>query len=130
MKSIPPWITEDGLCEVGPHVATWWRVNFDQHLYPYLPPHVSRPKEMQKHYVVRIPPQCSFALKEGWKLVCVPLFELFAESQLAHPYETSFSRITGNHSGVSQASRYTLQIATLPAALSTITFSLMTPAAT
>ena len=33
-------------------LSTWWRPDFDDRLYPYLPVHVSFPKESTKVYFV------------------------------------------------------------------------------
>lgn len=41
--------------QVGECVAQFWRPNFDGQLYPYLPPHVTRPKEVKKLFVVPLP---------------------------------------------------------------------------
>jgi hypothetical protein len=49
-------------------LSVWWRPNFDTffvrrlkqaaslYQYPYLPPHVSEPKEIKKLYLVELPP--------------------------------------------------------------------------
>jgi len=34
--------------EVGELLSVWWRPNFDNFLYPYIPAHVTRPKEQKK----------------------------------------------------------------------------------
>lgn len=103
---VPDW-------EVGELVSTWWRPNFDQlqvriqlslvsaHLfarvvqYPYVPPHVTKPKECRRMYLIHLPERCesacmrevvfcslspgpgSFAVPSNYKLLAVPLFELY-----------------------------------------------------
>jgi len=32
-------------------VATWWRPNFETMMYPYCPPHITKPKVVKKHNV-------------------------------------------------------------------------------
>ncbi|KAJ1474887.1 Cleavage/polyadenylation specificity factor subunit 5, partial [Baffinella frigidus] len=44
--------------EVGQELAQWWRPNFDVHQYPYLPVHISRPKESRKVFLIHLPKQC------------------------------------------------------------------------
>jgi cleavage and polyadenylation specificity factor subunit 5 len=34
--------------EIGEILGTYWRPNFEQHMYPYLPPHITKPKECRK----------------------------------------------------------------------------------
>lgn len=41
--------------EVGDTLAQWWRPNFETYMYPYIPGHVSRPKECKKLYFIRLP---------------------------------------------------------------------------
>ena len=61
--------------------------------YPYLPPHVSEPKEIKKLYLVELPPssqlQCAclcprqadsaetFAVPANMKLIAIPLMEFY-----------------------------------------------------
>ena len=41
--------------EIGDAVGVWWRPNFETSLYPYLPAHVTRPKEAKKMYMIPLP---------------------------------------------------------------------------
>lgn len=41
--------------EIGDTVGQWWRPNFETSLYPYLPVHVTRPKEIKKMYLIPLP---------------------------------------------------------------------------
>jgi cleavage and polyadenylation specificity factor subunit 5 len=43
------------LPQVGECIGQYWRPNFDHHMYPYLPAHVTRPKEVRKLFVVPLP---------------------------------------------------------------------------
>lgn len=41
--------------EIGECLAQWWRPNFETFMYPFVPAHVSRPKECKKLYLVHLP---------------------------------------------------------------------------
>ena len=41
--------------QVGDTLAQWWRPNFETFMYPFLPPHVTRPKECKKLYFIQLP---------------------------------------------------------------------------
>ena len=62
-------------------VGNWWRPNFEPPLYPYLAPHVSRPKEHRRQFVVNLPRCATFAVPKNYKLVAAPLFELYDNPQ-------------------------------------------------
>jgi len=57
-------------------LSVWWRPNFDEVVLPYLPNHISRPKECVKVYQVTIPEKCVFMMPQGETLVAIPLFDL------------------------------------------------------
>ena len=66
--------------EVRPDLvlATYYRTHhFAQTYYPYLPPHVSSPKEQRRLFVVPLPEKCFFDVPSNMKLLAVPLFELY-----------------------------------------------------
>ena len=42
--------------------------------YPYLPPHVTKPKERKHIYLLQLPRECTFEVPN---MVAVPLFELY-----------------------------------------------------
>lgn len=46
-------------------------------MYPYCPPHISRPKEIKKLYLVHLPEKCYLAVPKNYKLIAVPLFEVY-----------------------------------------------------
>lgn len=62
--------------EVGEVVGTWWRTGWDAALYPYVPAHVTRPKEALRLFFVALPEQGFFGVPRDRRLVAVPLFEL------------------------------------------------------
>ena len=63
--------------DIGDCIAQWWRPNQETFLYPYLPPHVSRPKEMKKLYLIHLPETKNLCVPKNMKLLAVPLYELY-----------------------------------------------------
>jgi cleavage and polyadenylation specificity factor subunit 5 len=63
--------------EIGDCIAQWWRPNHETFLYPFLPPHVSRPKELKKLYLIHLPKEKLLSVPKNMKLLAVPLFELY-----------------------------------------------------
>eukprot|EP01126_Amoeba_proteus_P016565 TRINITY_DN1768_c0_g2_i6.p1 TRINITY_DN1768_c0_g2~~TRINITY_DN1768_c0_g2_i6.p1 ORF type:complete len:148 (-),score=25.11 TRINITY_DN1768_c0_g2_i6:50-493(-) len=63
--------------EISDLLSVWWRPNFETHMYPYMVPHVTRPKECKKIFLVQLPANCVFAVPKNLKLLAVPLFELY-----------------------------------------------------
>lgn len=61
-------------------LSQWWRPNFDPFLYPFLPPHITRPKECRKQYLFQLPKHQVFAVPRNMKMIAVPLFELYDNS--------------------------------------------------
>ncbi|KAL4234923.1 Nudix hydrolase 21 [Mactra antiquata] len=61
-------------------IGNWWRPNFEPPQYPYIPAHITRPKEHKKLYLVQLPEKALFAVPRNYKLVAAPLFELYDNS--------------------------------------------------
>ncbi|XP_037284664.1 cleavage and polyadenylation specificity factor subunit 5 [Rhipicephalus microplus] len=68
------WVIEDT-------VGNWWRPNFEPPQYPYVPPHITKPKEHKRLYLVQLPEKALFAVPKNYKLVAAPLFELYDNAQ-------------------------------------------------
>ena len=68
------WTVEDA-------VGNWWRPNFEPPQYPYVPPHITRPKEHRRLFLVQLPEKALFAVPKNYKLVAAPLFELYDNAQ-------------------------------------------------
>ena len=80
---------------IGDTLAQWWRPNFETFMYPFLPAHVTRPKECKKLYFIQLPKSSTYTLRpracgavadlltevlsvpKNMKLLAVPLFELY-----------------------------------------------------
>ncbi|CAG0921756.1 unnamed protein product [Notodromas monacha] len=79
-----PFIADDGQhifapfpCEIREVVANWWRPHFEPTQYPYLPSHITRPKEHRRMILVELPPEGCFHVPGNYNLLAAPLFELF-----------------------------------------------------
>ena len=48
--------------QIGDTLAQWWRPNFETFMYPFIPPHVTRPKECKKLYFIQLPRSSEHAL--------------------------------------------------------------------
>ncbi|KAJ1511498.1 hypothetical protein HMI55_006573 [Coelomomyces lativittatus] len=66
--------------DIGECVGQWWRPNFETFTYPYIPAHITEPKERKSVYLVHLPPQKTFWIPKNLKLMAVPLFELYENS--------------------------------------------------
>ncbi|KHN76468.1 Cleavage and polyadenylation specificity factor subunit 5 [Toxocara canis] len=66
--------------KVAEAIGNWWRPNFDPPRYPYIPAHVTQPKEQTKLLLVQLPQTALFAVPNNYKLVAAPVFELFDNS--------------------------------------------------
>lgn len=70
---------------LGEVVGRWWRTDLSPNVYPYLPRHVTRPKELIKVMVVNLPKNRNFAFPEVYKTLhpylLVDLYD-FSEPEL------------------------------------------------
>ncbi|KAE9983621.1 hypothetical protein BLS_003991 [Venturia inaequalis] len=72
--------------EIGEACGAWWRVNFETQLYPYLPTHVTRPKECKKMYLIPLPQKDKvIAIPKNLKFLAVPLYELYENASAFGP---------------------------------------------
>jgi len=74
-KLSPPEQYEQPSWEVGPLLATYCRPYFDHAMYPYPPPHVTKPKEYRQIFLVPLPEKRIFAVPRNLQLIAVPLFD-------------------------------------------------------
>ncbi|UYV76127.1 NUDT21 [Cordylochernes scorpioides] len=82
----PDWLIED-------NVGNWWRPNFEAPQYPYIPPHITKPKEHRKLFLVQLPDKALFAVPKNHKLVAAPLFELYDNAQGYGPVISSLPQV-------------------------------------
>ena len=62
---------EPGTWQVGDCLAQWWRPNFETFMYPFIPAHVTRPKECKKLYFIQLPESSMWNLPSYF--VCILL---------------------------------------------------------
>jgi cleavage and polyadenylation specificity factor subunit 5 len=67
--------------KVGELISKYWRPEFDNNMYPYIPPHVTRPKEEISLFQVVLPPRCVFGLRENESISAVPIPEIVKAPQ-------------------------------------------------
>ena len=80
-----------------------------RHRYPYLPAHVTKPKECKKICMVRLSERQVFAVPKNFKLLAVPIFELYDNAARYGPVVASLPHLI---------SRYEFAfVASVPAAL-------------
>ena len=75
--------------------GNWWRPNFEPAQYPYIPPHITKPKEHRKLFLVQLQEKAYFAVPKNYKLVAAPLFELYDNSQGYGPIISSLPQALG-----------------------------------
>ncbi|GAA5976846.1 hypothetical protein JCM11641_000888 [Rhodosporidiobolus odoratus] len=63
--------------QISDSVAQFWRPNFESFMYPYVPAHISKPKEVKTWYLVQLPQRQVLTVPKNMKLVALPLFELY-----------------------------------------------------
>ncbi|XP_026747903.1 cleavage and polyadenylation specificity factor subunit 5 [Trichoplusia ni] len=79
------WLIEDT-------IGNWWRPNFEPPQYPYIPPHITKPKEHKRLFLVQLQDRALFAVPKNYKLVAAPLFELYDNAQGYGPIISSLSQ--------------------------------------
>jgi len=86
--SVTDWTIEDT-------IGNWWRPNFEPAQYPYIPPHITKPKEHRKLFLVQLNEKAYFAVPRNYKLVAAPLFELYDNAQGYGPIISSLPQALG-----------------------------------
>jgi len=76
-------------------IGNWWRPNFEPAQYPYIPPHITKPKEHRKLFLVQLQEKAYFAVPRNYKLVAAPLFELYDNAQGYGPIISSLPQALG-----------------------------------
>lgn len=84
------WLIEDIL-------GNWWRPNFEAPRYPYIPAHVTKPKEHIRMFLVQLGEKANFAVPRNYKLVAAPLFELYDNSQGYGPIISSLPQVLSRY---------------------------------
>ncbi|GAA5853583.1 hypothetical protein JCM3766R1_003135 [Sporobolomyces carnicolor] len=63
--------------EIAHAVGQFYRPNFEGFMYPYIPAHISKPKEQKTWYLIQLPPSQVLTVPRNMKLIALPLFELY-----------------------------------------------------
>ncbi|KAL7902420.1 nucleotide hydrolase domain-containing protein [Trichoderma sp. TUCIM 5745] len=88
---------EAGDWEVGECLAQWWRPNFETFMYPFVPAHVTRPKECKKFYFIQLPKSKVLSVPKNMKLLAVPLFELYDNTARYGPQLSAIPHILSRY---------------------------------
>ncbi|KAL0251273.1 hypothetical protein GEMRC1_000486 [Eukaryota sp. GEM-RC1] len=62
--------------DLGELLGVYYRPEFTQNLYPFMPPHSTLPKETIKVFLCQLPQETEFIQAKNLKLVAIPLHEL------------------------------------------------------
>ena len=82
--------------DIGECVGSFYRPNFEADaVYPYLPAHITKPKEHRKLFLVQLQEKAYFAVPRNYKLVAAPLFELYDNAQGYGPIISSLPQALG-----------------------------------
>eukprot|EP00871_Galdieria_phlegrea_P005512 jgi/Galph1/5962/GphlegSOOS_G4631.1 len=72
---------EENRWEVGDFLVSWWYPDFGENRYPYIPPHVTKPKEKLNLYLVHLPESCAFSVPNDLQLLAIPLFQVYNNAE-------------------------------------------------
>eukprot|EP01095_Lingulamoeba_sp_RSL-Kostka_P004016 TRINITY_DN15118_c0_g1_i1.p1 TRINITY_DN15118_c0_g1~~TRINITY_DN15118_c0_g1_i1.p1 ORF type:complete len:199 (+),score=60.69 TRINITY_DN15118_c0_g1_i1:90-686(+) len=89
----PDWEVSDLLCK-------WWRIHFENTWYPYVPAHITKPKECRKLYLIPLPENCTFAVPQNLNLLAVPLVELYDNCENFGPVISSIPQVLAKYNFV------------------------------
>ncbi|OAA74112.1 cleavage and polyadenylation specific factor 5 [Cordyceps fumosorosea ARSEF 2679] len=88
---------KDGDWDIGECLSQWWRPNFETFMYPFVPAHVTRPKECKKIYLIHLPKNKVLSVPKNMKLLAVPLFELYENSGRYGPQLSAIPHILSRY---------------------------------
>ncbi|OCT82271.1 hypothetical protein XELAEV_18024791mg [Xenopus laevis] len=77
-------------------IGNWWRPNFEPPQYPYIPAHITKPKEHKKLFLVQLQEKALFAVPKNYKLVSAPLLNCMTTLlDTAPSFQVSHSFLAG-----------------------------------
>ncbi|EFO24419.1 pre-mRNA cleavage factor [Loa loa] len=85
----------DAVCQIQHIAAKWWRPNFEAPIYPYIPSHITKPKEMIRVFVVELPKKATFTIAKNNTLVAAPVFEIYDNVNGYGPIIASLPHVLG-----------------------------------
>lgn len=62
-------------------LSKWHRSNAEPPQYPYIPPHITQPKEEKFIVLMHMPEEMKFVVPRNYKLVAAPFFEIYNNSE-------------------------------------------------
>ncbi|EGG10959.1 Cleavage/polyadenylation specificity factor subunit 5 [Melampsora americana] len=84
--------------EIGDCLSQWWRPNYESFMYPYVPAHITKPKECKMLYLVQLPEKKVLSVPKNMKLLAIPLFELYDNPQRYGPQLAAIPHILSRFS--------------------------------
>lgn len=69
-RILQDWVTDD-------YIGNWLKPTSEPPQYPYIPAHITKPKEHRKLFSVQLQQKALFAIPKNYKLVAAPFLELF-----------------------------------------------------
>lgn len=88
--------------EIGDCLAQWWRPNFETFMYPFVPAHITKPKECKKLYLVQMPERKVLAVPKNMKLLAIPLFELYDNAARYGPQLSAIPHLLSRYNFIYQ----------------------------
>ncbi|KAG1743796.1 nucleotide hydrolase-domain-containing protein [Suillus lakei] len=109
----------DNEWEIGDCLAQWWRPNFETFMYPFVPAHITKPKECKKLYLVQMPERSTsdgpailfikfasslevLAVPKNMKLLAIPLFELYDNAARYGPQLSAIPHLLSRYNFIYQ----------------------------
>lgn len=83
--------------EVTELLSKWWRPSFEPCVFPYLPAHVTKPKECVKLFVVKLPERCSIWPKVSSPVRAVPLMDVYGNEATYGPIIASIPHLLSRY---------------------------------
>jgi len=66
-------------------LCVYYRPHFELFVYPYLPSHITKPKELKKFILIQMPSTQVLSVPKNRKLIAVPLYDLYENSSKFGP---------------------------------------------
>ncbi|KAG6917413.1 hypothetical protein DXG01_002682 [Tephrocybe rancida] len=89
----------DNEWEIGDCLAQWWRPNFETFMYPFIPAHITKPKECKKLFLVQMPER---TVPKNMKLLAIPLFELYDNAARYGPQLSAIPHLLSRYNFIYQ----------------------------
>ncbi|KAF8321328.1 cleavage and polyadenylation specificity factor 25 kDa subunit [Clavulina sp. PMI_390] len=88
--------------EIGDCISQWFRPNFETFMYPFVPPHITKPKECKKLFIVTMPEKKVLAVPKNMKLLAIPLFELYDNAARYGPQLSALPHLLSRYNFIYQ----------------------------